>query len=134
MADGQRIHRVVDRESDGSTRTQAEAFIQKVRSDAKNDRLALPKGRKVALAIRKAAAKYLDRLKVEGGKDLKMKRQRLELHLVPVFGDYSLNKISGFDIERYKPLAPEGTRVSAAAWQDHRPRRRQDHHREAQHD
>ncbi|MBC7603760.1 MAG: site-specific integrase, partial [Ramlibacter sp.] len=39
MADGQRIHRVVGRESDGTTRTQAEAFIEKVRSDAKNDRL-----------------------------------------------------------------------------------------------
>ena len=31
MADGQRIHRVVGRESDGTTRTQAEAFIEKVR-------------------------------------------------------------------------------------------------------
>lgn len=104
MADGQRIHRVVGRESDGTTRTQAEAFIEKVRSDAKNDRLALPKGRKVALAMREAAGKYLDRLKGEGGKDLKMKRQRLDLHLVPFFGDFPLGKISGFDIERYKHL------------------------------
>ena len=54
MAAGQRIHRVVGRESDGTTRTQAEAFIEKVRSDAKNDRLALPKGRKVALAMHTA--------------------------------------------------------------------------------
>ena len=102
MADGQRIHRVVGRESDGTTRTQAEAFVEKVRSDAKNDRLALPKGRKVALAMREAATKYLDRLKVEGGNDLKMKRQRLDLHLVPFFGDFPLNKINGFDVERYK--------------------------------
>jgi hypothetical protein len=35
MVDGQRIHRVVGRESDGTTRTQAEEFIEKVRSDAK---------------------------------------------------------------------------------------------------
>ena len=102
MAEGQRIHRVVGRESDGTTRTQAEAFIEKVRSDAKNDRLALPKGRKVALAMREAAAKYLERLKTEGGKDLKMKRQRLDLHLVPFFGDFPLSKVSSFDIERYK--------------------------------
>ena len=102
MADGQRIHRVVGRESDGTTRTQAEAFIEKVRSDAKNDRLALPKGRKVALAMREAAGKYLERLKTEGGKDLKMKRQRLDLHQVPFFGDFPLSKISSFDIERYK--------------------------------
>ena len=123
MVDGQRSHRVVGRESDGTTRTQAEAFIEKVRSDAKNDRLALPKGRKVALSIREAAAKYLDRLKVEGGKDLKMKRQRLDLHLVPFFGDYPLNKISGFDIERYKhqrqkepvSIRPRGKTVVRAA-------------------
>jgi len=102
MVDGQRIHRVVGRESDGTTRTQAEAFIERLRNDAKNDRLSLPKGRKVALTMREAATKYLDRLKVEGGKDLKVKRQRLDLHLVPFFGDFPLNKISGFDIERYK--------------------------------
>ena len=41
MADGQRIHRVVGRESDGTTRTQAEAFIQKVRSDATRRMIAL---------------------------------------------------------------------------------------------
>ncbi|WP_284505210.1 hypothetical protein [Caballeronia sp. INDeC2] len=35
MADGQRIYRVVGRESDGTTRTQAEEFIAKVQSDAK---------------------------------------------------------------------------------------------------
>lgn len=123
MADGQRIHRVVGRESDGTTRTQAEAFIEKVRSDAKNDRLALPKGRKVALAMREAAAKYLDRLKGEGGKDLTMKRRRLDLHLVPFFGDFPLSRISGFDIERYKHqrqkepllLRPRGKPVVRAA-------------------
>ena len=102
MADGQRVHRVVGRESDGTTRTQAEEFIAKVRGDAKNDRLALPKGRKVALSLSDAASKYLERLKVEGGKDLRMKRQRLDLHLVPFFGEFPLSKISGFDIERYK--------------------------------
>jgi len=31
-----------------------------------------------------------------------MKRQRLDLHLVPFFGDFPLSKISGFDVERYK--------------------------------
>jgi integrase len=123
MVDGQRIHRVVGRESDGTTRTQAEEFIEKVRSDAKNDRLALPKGRKVALGMREAASKYLDRLKVEGGKDLKMKHQRLHQHLVPFFGDYPLSKITGFDIERYKhqrqkepvSLRPRGKAVVRAS-------------------
>lgn len=107
MVDGLRIHRVIGRESDGTTRTQAEAFIEKVRQDAKHDRLALPKGRKVALSFRDAANKYLDRLVEEGGKDLVMKRKRIELHLTPFFGQMPLSKISSFDIERYKKLRQE---------------------------
>src|SRR5438552_13778261 len=74
MVDGQRIHRVVGRESDGTTRTQAEEFIEKIRNDAKHDRLALPKGRKVALSFGESAKKYLEKLALEGGRDLKMKR------------------------------------------------------------
>ena len=37
MVDGIRIHRVVGRESDGTTRTQAEDFINKARADAKTE-------------------------------------------------------------------------------------------------
>ena len=83
MVDGQRIHRVIGRESDGTTRTQAEDFIEKARRDAREGRLNLPKGRKIALGFREAATRYLDKLAEEGGKDLVMKRRRLGLHLVP---------------------------------------------------
>ena len=38
MADGQRIHRVIGRESEGVTRTQAEEFIGKVRAEAREGR------------------------------------------------------------------------------------------------
>jgi integrase len=102
MVDGQRIHRVVGRESDGTTRTQAEEFIEKVRQDAKHDRLALPRGRKITLGFRQAAQRYLEALEKEGGRDLVMKRRRLELHLSPFLGDTPLSKISAFDVERYK--------------------------------
>jgi len=102
MVNSQRIHRVIGRESDGTTRSQAEEFIEKVKQDAKHDRLSLPKGRKVALSFREAASKYLVKLDEEGGKDLVMKRRRLSLHLTPFFGNLPLSKISGFDIERYK--------------------------------
>jgi hypothetical protein len=61
MVDGQRLHRVIGRESDGTTRTQAETFIEKVRRDAR-----------------------------EG---------RLQIHLVPFFGDTPLSQISTFDVE-----------------------------------
>ena len=121
MADGQRIHRVVGRESDGTTRTQAEDFIAGVRNDAKHDRLALPRGRKIALSFREAAAKYLDRLHQGDGKDIKMKASRLRLHLVPFFGDMPLSKISTFDLDRYKKhrqgesSARGGDRISSKA-------------------
>jgi hypothetical protein len=42
MVDGMRIHRVIGRESDGTTRTQTEEFIEKARTDARHDRLASP--------------------------------------------------------------------------------------------
>ncbi|SEO38261.1 Site-specific recombinase XerD [Nitrosospira multiformis] len=102
MVDGQRIHRVIGRESDGTTRTQAEEFIEKARQDAKSGRLNLPKGRKTAMGFVEAADKYLAKLAQEGGKDLKMKRYRLSMHLSPFFGATPLSKISTFDIERYK--------------------------------
>ena len=102
MIDGQRIHRVIGRESDGTTRTQAEEFIDKARQDAKAGRLNLPKGRKLALTFSEAANQYLEKLKQEGGKDLVMKAYRLKMHLTPFFGDTQLAKISSFDVERYK--------------------------------
>ena len=108
MADGQRIHRVVGRESDGTTITQAVDFIASVRNDAKHDRLSLPKGRKVALSFRDAAAKYFERLKESGGRNLRAKKFQLRLHLVPFFGDIPLSKIGTFDIERYKRQRQQG--------------------------
>lgn len=102
MVDGQRIHRVVGRESDGVTRTQAEEFIEKVRTDARHDRLALPKGRKVALSFKDAGIKYMQKLRESDGKNLGAKDQHLDQHLTPFFGPTPLSKISTFDVERYK--------------------------------
>ncbi len=102
MVDGQRIHRVIGHETDGTTRTQAEEFIEKTRQDAKTGRLNLPAGRKIARSFSSAADEYLSKLAEEGGKDLKMKRCRLTMHLTPFFGNTPLSKICSFDVERYK--------------------------------
>ncbi len=102
MVDGQRIHRVVGRESDGTTRSQAEELIERLRQDAKTGRLSLPKGRKVTLSFAEAATQYLDELARNGGKDVKEKRRRLSLHLVPFFGTTPLSRIDSPSIERYK--------------------------------
>ena len=62
MVDGQRIHRVIGKESDGVTRKQAEDFIEKVRTEAREGRLNLPKARKLTLGFKMAADKYLEML------------------------------------------------------------------------
>jgi integrase len=102
MVDGQRIHRVVGRESEGTTRKQVEDYIEKIRTEARDRRLNLPKGRKLTLRFAKAADEYMSRLKEDGGKDLRSKHQRFKHHLKPFFADRPLEKISTFDIDRYK--------------------------------
>lgn len=102
MVDGQRIHRVIGKESDGTTRTQAEEFIEKVRMEAKQGRLNLPRGRKTVQTFEQAAEQYLAKQKEEGGKDLKSKTHRLRQHVIPFFKSKPLNQIATFDVERYK--------------------------------
>ena len=124
MVDGQRIHRVVGRESEGTTRTQAEQFIAQVRQQAREGRLNLPRGRKLHLGFREAANRYIERLQSEGGRDVVMKRRRLSLHLVPFFGETPLSKIASFDVERYKKTrlaeqAVRGRRHERPALHDH---------------
>ena len=109
--DGQRIHRHLGKESAGVTREQCEQFIEQARTEARQGRLNLPKGRKVALGFREAAGKYLEKLKEEGGKAIERKRINLEKHLIPFFADTPISKISTFDVERYKKF-----RLESQSW------------------
>jgi integrase len=102
MVDRRRIHRSVGRESDGTTRSKAEEFISKIRHEAQEGRLNLPKRRKVALTLAAAAPLYIDRLHQEGGKNIERKRLQLEQSLVPYFASHPLSQITTFDVERYK--------------------------------
>ena len=102
MVDGRRFHRVIGRESDGTTRTHAEIFIAQLRTDARNARLNLPRARKTVMRLRDALPRYIERLRDEGGRDIEKKQQRLSQHVVPFLGDYPLSGIASFDIERYK--------------------------------
>jgi integrase len=107
MVDRVRIHRVVGRESDGTTRTQCETFIETTRTAAREDRLALPKGRKVALLFCDAANQYVARLRDSGGKGVDRKERQLDMYLTPFFGSKGLSKIGSFDVERYKKARTE---------------------------
>jgi len=102
MVDGQRIHRVIGRESEAVTRTQCEEFIEAKRSEAREGRLNLPAGRKTHLSLSEAADQYIERLEQTGGKNLKRKRSHLRLYLKPFFCDQRLSAITKFTVDRYK--------------------------------
>ena len=102
MVDGQRIHRVIGLASEGVTRSQAEQFIESKRTEAREGRLSLPKGRKTHLTFECAAADYIIRLEETGGKNLVAKRRQLRLYLAPFFGSQRLDAITSFTVERYK--------------------------------
>ena len=102
MVDRVRIHRVIGRESEGVTRTQCETFVESTRTAAREDRLSLPKGRKVALSFADAASGYLAKLQQIDGKGIDRKKCQLDLHLKPFFKVKALSKIGSFDVERYK--------------------------------
>lgn len=101
MVDRVRVHRVVGLESNGVTRTQAEELISRLRTEAREQRLKLPAGRKVALTFAQAAEHYLKRSEEVQGKNLKAKQQHLTQHLVPFFGKLPLSKIDAFGLKRY---------------------------------
>jgi integrase len=107
MVDGERNHRVVGRESDGVTRSQAEKLVEKIRTEAREGRLFLPKGRKTHLTFETAADDYLKRLEETGGKNLKVKRRHLDHQLSPFFGNQRLNAITTFTVERFKKRRKE---------------------------
>lgn len=107
MVDGQRIHRVIGRESEGVTREQAERAIETFRTKAREERLDLPSARKTHKLFKEAATEYLTRLEetlVPGNKgfaDLPNKRRNIEKYLVPYFANYQLHKITSFAVKHY---------------------------------
>jgi integrase len=107
MVDGQRIHRVIGRDSEGVTRTQCENFIETKKTEAREDRLSLPKSRKTHLKFSKAAVDYIQRLKDTDGKNVEAKERQLKLHLKPFFKDQRIDAISTFTVDRYKKRRQE---------------------------
>lgn len=102
MVDGKRIHRVLGKTSEGITRKHAEIFIEKLRTEARENRLNLPKGRRLHMGFSSAAEQYIQRLEETNGKDLRTKKYRLKHHLKPFFQNMPLISITSHDVEIYK--------------------------------
>jgi len=102
MVDGQRVHRVVGRESEGVTREQAERYIEKVRTEAREGRLDLPQGRKLHRSFAEAAEEYLQKIEATDGRDMGNKRRHLRQRLIPAMGNERLDKITEFRLKQYR--------------------------------
>ncbi|WP_373475925.1 tyrosine-type recombinase/integrase [Sphingorhabdus sp.] len=107
MIDGQRVHRVIGRESEGVTREQAERAIEAFRTKAREGRLDLPTGRKVHRTFREAAEQYLEnidttlRAGMRGYQDVPNKKRHLLTYLVPYFKDQRADKVTDFAVQHY---------------------------------
>lgn len=91
MVDGRRISRSMGMESAGVTREQCEKALELLRTRAREERLDLPKGRKLHRSFKDAAKEYVELQEASGGKNLSAKRRHLELALVPAFGSYRID-------------------------------------------
>lgn len=107
MIDGQRVHRVIGRESEGVTREQAERAIESFKTRAREERLDLPTKRKRHRTFKEAATEYLDAIEAttgpqdKGFADIPNKRRNLNQHLVPALGAHRLDQITEFAVKGY---------------------------------
>ena len=103
MVEGERIHRVIGRASDGTTREQAERAIEKFRTDARAGRLDLPTGRKKHRTFKESGEDYLTRIQghPKFGKNLTRKQKHIRDKLTPFFKTTRLDKIGDEQISRY---------------------------------
>jgi integrase len=103
MVDGQRIHRVVGRESENVTREQAERTIETFRTKAREGRLDLPTGRKVHRTFAEAAEDYLERIEhhPKHGRNIGPKRRHIRQRLVPYFKALRADKLTDFAVSHY---------------------------------
>jgi len=115
MVDGQRVHRVVGRESEGVTREQAERTIESLRTKAREGRLDLPAGRKAHRTFSEAATEYLSRIEhhPKHGRNMKAKRFHMQERLAPHFKALRPDKLTDFAIAGYVKQRKEEGATSA---------------------
>lgn len=103
MVDGERIHRVIGRESEGTTREQAERAIETFRTKAREGRLELPRGRKTHRRFAEAASEYLARIEhhPKHGRNFARKSHHVANRLTPHFRRQRLDQLSDLSLSRY---------------------------------
>jgi len=102
MVAGRRIHRVIGRESEGADRAACEAFIERVRTEERADRLQLPTGRKTWLSFKQVAERYLERMEAGDGRNLKNKKPQINGRLIPYFGHQRADTLTELTVNTFK--------------------------------
>lgn len=104
MVDGERIHRVVGRESEGVTREQAERAIESLRTKAREGRLDLPAGKKVHRTFEVVGEDYLAEIEHHPahGRNLDRKKRHMRRRLAPFFKGQRPEKLTEFAIANYR--------------------------------
>lgn len=103
MVDGQRIHRVVGRESEGVTREQAERTVESLRTKAREGRLDLPTGRKTFRNFAQLSEAYLERIEHHNkhGRNIDRKRRHIRSRLAPHFKTQRPDRLTEFAVTGY---------------------------------
>ncbi len=115
MENNERVHRVIGRQSTGTTRTQAEEAIAAFKTKAREGRLDLPKGRKTHRTFSEAAAAYLERIKDDNkhGRNYDRKKRHVEDQLNPHFKSQRIDRLSDISVAGYvRQRKQEGAAVA----------------------
>jgi integrase len=99
---GTRLHRTLGLQSHGMTLARARAAAETLRAAAREDRLQLPRGRKIPLTFAMAAERYIALLHESQGRNIERKARQLTRHLVPFLGGLRLDSLDAFTLQRYR--------------------------------
>lgn len=100
--DGQRVKRVVGKESEGITKEAVIDIIFHFRMESRTNKLNLPANRKTHATLAEIGEMYLSRLQDSGGRNLSEKTRHLNKALLPILGHKSLSRLSTHDIDMFK--------------------------------
>jgi integrase len=102
VIEGRRLHKLIGLQSQGVNRYKARSYVERIKAEARADKLALPRGRTPAFTVASAAEPYISRLQAENGRNIARKRMQLERHLCPALGEIRLRDLDASAIERYR--------------------------------
>lgn len=104
MVSGERIHRLLGKESEGFNLSRAKTALNKLRTDALDPEKQLELVGRASKQLRfdGAADLYIQTLTSTAGKNIRQKSQQLRDHLVPEFGKVMLSRVTTTMVEAYK--------------------------------